>query len=73
MSSAADRASIWPVTASRKSSRSSASSSVSSTAETVAVRGTSRSRPISPKNSPGPSWRRTLVPWVTSTSPETMT
>ena len=46
---------------------------VSSTAVTVAVRGTSRRRPISPKKSPGPSKRTCSPSRVTSTRPLTMT
>ena len=43
----------WPVTASRKVVLSSAMSSVATSASTVAVRGTLRSRAISPNDSPG--------------------
>jgi uncharacterized protein YciI len=61
------------VTAPRKSARSRAHSRTSVTAVTVAVRGTSRSRPISPKKSPAVSRRTTTSPWLTSTSPSTIT
>ena len=56
--SPAARTAEW-VSAARKSSRSSANSSEGETARTVAVRGTSRSRAISPKKSPRPA-----LPWA---------
>src|SRR6478735_4976409 len=70
--SAAIRASSWPVTAARKSSRSSANSTVSESAVMVAVRGTSRRRPISPKKSPATSCRISWSPWETATEPDWM-
>ena len=57
------------VTAGMKTSRSSVWKTESLVAVTVAVRGTARSRAISPKTSPGPRcamWRPSLV---TSTDP----
>ena len=60
--SAAANASGWPVTAARNGARSIASRMVSLVVVTVAVRGTPRSRAISPKPSPGVAMSRRWWP-----------
>ena len=71
--SAASPNAPWSVTAGMKCWRSSAWSTVALVAVTVAVRGTSLRRAISPTKSPGPSAATRRPSFVTSTVPLSIT